>query len=302
MAKKKTDDPADEVFRPGYRNGGTFLFDDGSIGYIADPEFDITEYYEDDDWDDYDPMETDEVPPRLYLDGKKPIGNIYIDRYTSFGSDGFQQGGCFWYYEGETYRDYCDRNGEPCPVKRIPDEIYEAFEADDLETIKGYCKQFPELKALIEDVPAPKKKPEPKKSDVNILNPRFVPIKPLSEDDYWFDDLEICPNCGSDRFRRLEGSEVRICTECGCAFVNSWKSGQRIDYDKWDHEIFNRYREAREQERSRWFKKGSNYAVFGGEAYSPENFDRMRYGALFDYDNPKDRSKILNFNFRRKKR
>lgn len=49
---------------------------------------------------------------------------------------GFHQGGCFLYYEGETLRDYCYRNGEPYPVREVLEEVIEAFEAGDLEGLK----------------------------------------------------------------------------------------------------------------------------------------------------------------------
>ena len=47
----KKEDPADYVFRRGHISGGCYLFDDGTFGTIADPEFDITEFLEDDDWE-----------------------------------------------------------------------------------------------------------------------------------------------------------------------------------------------------------------------------------------------------------
>ena len=40
----KKEDPADYVFRRGHIPGGSYLFDDGTFGYIADPEFDISEF------------------------------------------------------------------------------------------------------------------------------------------------------------------------------------------------------------------------------------------------------------------
>ena len=76
--------------------------------------------------------------------GKISIGNIYIDRWDANGE--FIQGGSFLYYEGETMRDYCDRNGEPYPVREIPEEIIELFEAGDLEGLKKWRKEMPDLK------------------------------------------------------------------------------------------------------------------------------------------------------------
>ena len=61
---------------------------------------------------------------------------------------GFHQGGCFLYYEGETLRDYCYRNGEPYPVRRIPEEVIEMFESGDFSQIRKWRRKVPELKGL----------------------------------------------------------------------------------------------------------------------------------------------------------
>ena len=78
--------------------------------------------------------------------GKIPIGNIYIDRWDVDGE--FWQGGCFLYYEGETLRDYCYRNGEPYPVRRIPEDIIDIFESGDLKELRKWKKEVPELKHI----------------------------------------------------------------------------------------------------------------------------------------------------------
>lgn len=70
---------------------GSYLFDDGTFGYIADPDFDP---------DDFDHGDAEYVDGELYIGGKHAIGNLYIDRWTKDGE--FIQGGCFLYYEGET--------------------------------------------------------------------------------------------------------------------------------------------------------------------------------------------------------
>lgn len=129
---RKTD-PADYVFRAGYSPHGCYLFEDGTFGYIGDPEFDPEEFLEED-------MEESD----LYLNGRRPIGNLYIDRWTKDGE--FIQGGCFIYYEGERMRDYCDRNGEPHPVREIPEEVIEMFESGDFSNLKMLQKKVPELK------------------------------------------------------------------------------------------------------------------------------------------------------------
>ena len=157
--KKPKEDPADYVFRSDRSPGGSFLFDDGTFGYIADPEFDIREFLEEDDWETADFIEDyyygmlkgeqkaeAEGMIRERFGGKIPIGNLYIDRWDTDGE--FYQGGCFLYFEGETLRDYCDRNGEPYPVREVPDEVIEAFESGDYEALKKFRKEVPELKKL----------------------------------------------------------------------------------------------------------------------------------------------------------
>ena len=60
------------------------------------------------------------------------------------------QGGlpCRSYYEGETLRDYCYRNGEPYPVREIPEEVIKMFESGDFSEIKKWRKEVPELKKV----------------------------------------------------------------------------------------------------------------------------------------------------------
>ena len=154
--RKKREDPADYVFRRGHIPGGCYLFDDGTFGTIADPEFDITEFL-DDDWETVEFIESyyygmldreqEAEAERLLRErfgGKIPIGNIYIDRWDTDGE--FWQGGCFLYYEGETLRDYCYRNGEPYPLREIPEEVINALESKDYAALKKYRKAVPELK------------------------------------------------------------------------------------------------------------------------------------------------------------
>ena len=130
--KVKFRNPADYMFRAEYSPHGCYLFDDGTFGYVGDPEFDPDDFLEDGETED-----------DLIRDGRGPIGNIYIDRWTKDGE--FIQGGCFLYYEGETMKDYCDRNGEPYPVREIPEEVIEMFEAGNLEGLKKWRKKVPEL-------------------------------------------------------------------------------------------------------------------------------------------------------------
>ena len=81
---KKGEDSADYVFRRGHSPHGCFLFDDGTFEHIGDSEFNP-----DDILDESEPYES------LFLDGKKLIGIIYIDRWDV--NREFYQSGCFLY-------------------------------------------------------------------------------------------------------------------------------------------------------------------------------------------------------------
>jgi len=150
LSRNSKEDPADYVFRKGYYPTMTCLFDDGTFGIIQDVEFDVADFIDDPDFDfdildSIDSEKTDRVI-RKQFGGKLPIGNLYIDRWDLDGE--FYQGGCFLYYEGETLRDYCYRNGEPYPVRDIPYEVIDAFEAHDLEALRRLSKAVPELKEV----------------------------------------------------------------------------------------------------------------------------------------------------------
>lgn len=155
--KGKKEDPADFVFERGFLPCNAYLFDDGTFGAIYDPDFDLLEFMEIEDFDtlwfiekylsgSLEPalMEDTERYIRSQFGEKLPIGNLYIDRW---GLDGeFYQGGCFIYFLGETLRDYCERNGEPIPVRQIPFEVIDAFEAGDAEELRWWSRKVPELK------------------------------------------------------------------------------------------------------------------------------------------------------------
>jgi len=298
---KKTKDPADYVF-DGRAMHGCYLMEDGSVGYIQDADFDIEEFIEDDDdWEEYD--ETGETPKSLYLNGREPIGNICIDMYI--GMDDFLQGDCFLYYNGETMRDWCQRNGEYCPVEELPYEVWEALENDDTEAMGRFCKKYPGLMKNFGETTSDGEKPTEKAakkrskktspvSDVPILHPYYEPIRPLS---YYEQGLKVCPNCGDDIFTYRDDVDVKICRTCGCAYSTR---NEKIYPEYWDHEKFNKYREENEKDRKWWFEKSKDYKMWDGTAWSPENFDRLRYGGLFNFENPKDRSRILNFSLKRK--
>lgn len=46
-------------------------------------------------------------------------------------------------------RDWCDRNGEPYPVKEIPEEVIEMFESGDFSNLKRLKSEVPELKDIV---------------------------------------------------------------------------------------------------------------------------------------------------------
>ena len=159
LRSRNARDPADHVFGAGHSPDGCYLFDDGMFGRITDSEFDIAEFLDDDDWEAAGLIEgyyrgayggkLKEEAERLIRErfgGMVPVGNIYIDRWDMDGN--YHQGGCFLCFEGETLRDYCDRNGEPYPVREIPEEVIEAFEAGDYGTLRGLGREVPELRGV----------------------------------------------------------------------------------------------------------------------------------------------------------
>ena len=117
---------------------GTYLFDDGTIGRIGEPDFDIDDYLDD-----------GEDPDDLEVRGMEPVGNIYIDRWKP---GRFYDGGLYLYYKGETLRDYCERNGEPLPMRRLPDDVYYLIRDGEWDQLKGYYDEVPELKRMLERV------------------------------------------------------------------------------------------------------------------------------------------------------
>ena len=105
---------------------GTYLFDDGTIGVITDSS-------------QYNPYEYDDgdiIDDELYIDSKHALGCLYIDRYDLKGE--FYQGDVFLYYEGETLKDYCDRNAEPYPIKEVPDFLYQYCEDGEFDKVRRY--------------------------------------------------------------------------------------------------------------------------------------------------------------------
>lgn len=113
---------------------GCYLFDDGSFGRISTGDFDPG-YWEEEGLD----------PKDLRVNGRNPIGEMYIDRWTRDGE--FVQGGCYLYYS-ERLADYCVRNREPLPMREIPEAVVDAFEEGDEEELRRLEKEVPELKGV----------------------------------------------------------------------------------------------------------------------------------------------------------
>lgn len=91
-------------------------------------------------------MEEDETPSDLKRDGRMPVGNIYIDRWRPGETI---ERGCYLYYKGETLGDYCARNGEPLPMRRIPEEVYDCILDQRFGDLKDYFDEVPELGAMM---------------------------------------------------------------------------------------------------------------------------------------------------------
>lgn len=118
---------------------GTYLFDDGTVGRITDVDFDLEEYLDEMDLEYGDVLD----------DGREPIGQMYMDRWKP---GVWIQGGCYLYYKGETIADFCRRNREPLPMRRIPDEVFDLIEDEDWESLAEYYGEVPELKVMMESM------------------------------------------------------------------------------------------------------------------------------------------------------
>ncbi len=106
------------------------LFDDGSVGHVADL------LYDPDEWADYEPED-------LLLDGEEPYGEIYIDRYRVADGETFE-GGCYLYWPQDTLGSWCDRNDEPAPVMELPDWVWDALDEEgdaDRKKVKDYLEK-----------------------------------------------------------------------------------------------------------------------------------------------------------------
>ena len=133
--------------------------------------------------------------------------------------------------------------------------------------------------------------------------PEMKPCKRKFSDDWYEEGIgPSCPNCGAyDEVRGLGQHGLYGCGRCGCVFD---REREQILWDKWDHRVFDGYRKETESERSRTYSGGKmplGYTESKHRAYvTPEVFDSQHYSMLVDYENPKDRRRILSFSRRRR--
>ena len=133
--------------------------------------------------------------------------------------------------------------------------------------------------------------------------PEMKPYKRQFSDDWYEEGIgPSCPNCGAyDEVRGLGKRGMFRCDLCGCVFD---RDKEEVLWDQWDHRRFDKYRETTESERSRTYAGGKmpiGYTESKHRAYvTPEVFDSEHYSMLVDYDNPKDRRRILSFSRRRR--
>ncbi len=89
------------------------------------------------------------IPPsELYQDNgdciELKMGVAFVDQYKAFGTEP-EQGSSFLYYDGETFDNFCRRNGIPCPTAELPDELIEILTENDEKgfiRMRGYCDKL----------------------------------------------------------------------------------------------------------------------------------------------------------------
>ena len=118
--------PVDEVFDD-HRWERAYLFSDGTVGQFVDA---ISS--------DYNEDEEEDVDGGIYIDGKWVLGQAYVDRWNLDGK--FFDDGCFLYFEGETIKDYCDRNNIPYPIKEIPDYVVEYCQDGEFDKVRRFIE------------------------------------------------------------------------------------------------------------------------------------------------------------------
>ncbi len=132
------------------------------------------------------------------------------------------------------------------------------------------------------------------RDSIHVIDYMSIPLKDDIEECYDSDGDIFCPNCINYDWISV-GNGIRECTTCGCRFD---PNDATVYYDQWNHETFDKYREKTEKNRRNTFSKRDWMIAEGGYRYTPENFDSGHYNKLMNYRDPKDRRKILNFNFR----
>jgi len=190
---------------------------------------------------------------------------------------------------------------------------WSGYETVDKKTIRGYATLTPsgqyEVQYTIDNgygsglkgtfVCAKLKDAESKldtllKYSIHTIHYKTIPVKDEITDCYDGDGDIFCPNC-MNYYWITVGNGVKECTTCGCHYD---PNNATVFYDQWNHEIFDKYREDAEKGRERIFSKRGWTTAEGGYRYTPENFDSGHYNKLMNYDDPKDRKRILSFNRR----
>ena len=111
------------------------LFDDGSVGTVTEV------LYDPDYWAENYTRE------ELLLDGVEPYGEIYIDRYY-LDTGELSEGACYLYWQDDTLGSWCRRNGEPLPVRKLPEEVWDMLENSDEGMRRELERSVPELRRL----------------------------------------------------------------------------------------------------------------------------------------------------------
>lgn len=137
--------PADETFSS-VGLGHLYLLEDGSIAWMSgdsDP-IDFEDECDEDDLEDFARSIGVKYEDLWDENGYLKMGLCFFDIWTSLNKS--YDGGAFWYYDDETIRSYCNRNGEELPVKELPSELLEILEKGDAKAFEKYRKKYPELR------------------------------------------------------------------------------------------------------------------------------------------------------------
>ncbi|WP_157844290.1 hypothetical protein [Candidatus Methanomethylophilus sp. 1R26] len=120
------------MFREEHSPSGSILFKDGTPGCIADPEYDSEVFFDRDMTED-----------GLIFNGRRSIGNRYIDRW---GRDGeFYQGGCFLCYDGGEDEIILRQERGAVPIEGDPGRGGRPIRGGESGRVKEWKEEVPEL-------------------------------------------------------------------------------------------------------------------------------------------------------------